>query len=372
MRIIHLADLHLGKMLHQASLIDIQKELLEQITDYIKTHKIDAIILAGDIYDRSIPPLEAVHLLNSFLSCLINECHLKVYMISGNHDSSERLDFGSGILEKQGLYIETHLHHKIPFIQQENVRFYMLPYSKPIDFKMIDETSPVSSYQEAIAYYMNKQDIDSAYTNILITHHFVGHTSRISESEVSIGIGGSEIIDPHLFESFDYVALGHLHTPQYVLNEKIRYSGSLYKYSFSEANSTKGFIIYDTESHLIENIPLCPSRDVQVYQGYYKEFMNLDFIKKKDDYLSIELLDHEIIPHAIEHLKMLYPYLLKLTYPSLINEKAIVDRSIDKMKSLQTIDLYKDFYQNVSGQPLDEEKEKIMRDVLGGINNEAA
>ena len=100
--------------------------------------------------------------------------------------------------------------------------------------------------------------------------------------------------------------------------------------------------------------------------------MNLDFIKKKDDYLSIELLDHEIIPHAIEHLKMLYPYLLKLTYPSLINEKAIVDRSIDKMKSLQTIDLYKDFYQDVSGQPLDEEKEKIMRDVLGGINNEAA
>lgn len=375
MKLIHIADLHLGKMLKLYNLLQLQKECLIQIEEAMRQDDIDGLIIAGDVYDRAIPPQEAVNLLNAFLSTIINDLHKKVYMISGNHDSSDRLNFASSILEASGLFIETHLQEQIVYHEEDDVRIYMLPFIRPIDIRRLYPECPHTNYNDAFVYYLSKQQpLDHNYRNILITHQFVGFHALTSESEQSLSVGNVEVIDPGLFEDFDYVALGHLHAPQYVHQEKIRYSGSLLKYSFDEVKQKKGYVIIDTKDMSFELVPFKNSQDVVILKD---SFENLNdptrYQEYRNDLIAIELTDTSIIPHAIEQLRLLFPHVLQLTYPALMGQEVNDIHHMDKIRHTSLVELYEDFYQQSTGTTLDEASLKIIGELLeGGEIDEAS
>ncbi|MDY5280163.1 exonuclease SbcCD subunit D [Sharpea porci] len=375
MKFIHIADMHLGKMLKLYNLLPLQEECLQQVTEALQNEDIDGLIIAGDVYDRAIPPQEAVNVLNRFLSTIINDLHKKVYMISGNHDSSDRLNFASSILESTGLYIETRLQKQIVYHQEEDVRIYMLPFVRPIDIRRLYPECPTTNYNEAFAYYLSQQEpLDHHYKNILITHQFVGFHAITSESEQSLSVGNAEVIDPSLFDDFDYVALGHLHAPQYVHQKHIRYSGSLAKYSFDEVKQKKGYVMVDTENMHIEEIEFKMSQDVVILKDRFENLNNpANYQEHQNDLIAVELTDTSIIPHAIEHLRMLYPHILQLTYPALMGNEVNDLHHMDQLRHTSLVELYEDFYQQSTGTSIDEASLKIIQDLLeGGENHEAS
>lgn len=365
MRFVHIADLHLGKWIHQYSLLDIQKELLSELLEYMDEQDIRLLIIAGDVYDRLIPSLEAVNVLDEFLSQAMLKYHIEVMMISGNHDSSDRLHFASSILDKSGLHIETYLKKNMVFYQKEQTRFYLLPFVKPSHVRNIYSECDAKTYQEALEYYLSKQSLDHNYQNVLITHQFVGHQSIISDSELPVSLGGSEVLNASLFDDFDYVALGHLHAPQYVTRETIRYSGSLMAYSFDEVKQRKSITIVDTKDWLIDEYILHPSYTLKKYKGTFEKFSQIDFIEKKDDLLSFELEDEMIVPHAMEQLRVLYPRLLQVTYSFLTRQKETIQKtySLDIQKS-NPLELFEEFYQDVKNQELSSVQKEMMQELL--------
>ena len=365
MRFVHIADLHLGKWIHQYSLLDIQKELLSELLEYMDEQDIRLLIIAGDVYDRLIPSLEAVNVLDEFLSQAMLKYHIEVMMISGNHDSSDRLHFASSILDKSGLHIETYLKKNMVFYQKEQTRFYLLPFVKPSHVRNIYSECDAKTYQEALEYYLSKQSLDHNYQNVLITHQFVGHQSITSDSELPVSLGGSEVLNASLFDDFDYVALGHLHAPQYVTRETIRYSGSLMAYSFDEVKQRKSITIVDTKDWSIDEYILHPSYTLKKYKGTFEKFSQIDFIEKKDDLLSFELEDEMIVPHAMEQLRVLYPRLLQVTYSFLTRQKETIQKtySLDIQKS-DPLELFEDFYQDVKNQELSSVQKEMMQELL--------
>ena len=365
MRFVHIADLHLGKWIHQYSLLDIQKELLSELLEYMDEQDIRLLIIAGDVYDRLIPSLEAVNVLDEFLSQAMLKYHIEVMMISGNHDSSDRLHFASSILDKSGLHIETYLKKNMVFYQKEQTRFYLLPFVKPSHVRNIYSECDAKTYQEALEYYLSKQSLDHNYQNVLITHQFVGHQSITSDSELPVSLGGSEVLNASLFDDFDYVALGHLHAPQYVTRETIRYSGSLMAYSFDEVKQRKSITIVDTKDWSIDEYILYPSYTLKKYKGTFEKFSQIDFIEKKDDLLSFELEDEMIVPHAMEQLRVLYPRLLQVTYSFLTRQKETIQKtySLDIQKS-NPLELFEEFYQDVKNQELSSVQKEMMQELL--------
>lgn len=365
MKFVHIGDLHLGKVIHQCSLLHIQRELLYELLSYMDQQDIRCLIIAGDVYDRLIPSQEAVNLLDEFLTEALLTYHIQVFMISGNHDSADRLHFASSLLVRNGLHIETYLKKEMAYVECEKTRFYLLPFVKPTQVKMLYPDQEMHTYQEALAYYLSKQSLDHHYQNILVTHQFVGHSSITSESEVPLSVGGSEIIDASLFDDFDYVALGHLHAPQKVKGETMRYSGSLMCYSFDEVNQQKSIVIVDTNTMEIKTHQLHPSQTLKKYQGTFAEFMNPHFIEKKDDYLSFELLDEQIVPHAIEQLRTLYPNLLQITYQYLMKESQQTSfKPIQSIEKMDTFALFQQFYHDVKNQDLKEASKEVVKDLL--------
>lgn len=372
MKFVHIADLHLGKVIHQQSLLDIQRELLFELLDYMRQEKISVLVIAGDIYDRFIPSQEAVNLLDEFLTRALMVEHMEVLMISGNHDSSDRMHFASSILSQNGLHIETYLNKEMTYVEYGKDRFYLLPFIKPSQVKMLYPQEEIRHYQDALSCYMAHQKIDHHYHNILITHQFVGHHSITSESEIPLSVGGSEIIDASLFQDFDYVALGHLHAPQKVSRETMRYSGSLMPYSFDEVQQNKSIVIVDTDDFHIKTHSLSPSRTLKCYKGYFQQFMNPTFIEKKDDFLSFELEDDTLIPHAIEQLRTLYPSLLQITYSYLMNQQTkTMTHHMHSIEQTDPLSLFEQFYQHVKNQELKEKSRKIVQNLLEKVGDES-
>lgn len=362
MKFVHIGDLHLGKAIHQYSLLSIQRELLFELLEFMDQQNIRILLIAGDIYDRLIPSQEAVNLLDEFLNKALLTYHMKVFMISGNHDSNDRLHFASSLLKTQGLYIETYIQEEMNYVEIDDVRFYLLPFMKPSQVKMLFQKD-VSNYQEAMSFYLSQQKIDLHYKNILMTHQFVGKTSLTSESEIPLSVGGSEIIDASLFDDFDYVALGHLHAPQKVLRETIRYSGSLMRYSFDEVNQKKSIVIVDTDDMSCSFYELHPSKNLQKYKGTFSQFMDTDYISQKQDFLSFELEDQTLIPHAIDQLRVIYPYLLQITYTYLL-EKATSFHTIQAIEKTNPQELFVDFYKRIKNVELNDKQIQIIQELL--------
>lgn len=377
MKFLHIADLHIGKCLNQKSLLEDQKIILDQIVKYMEDYNVEVLMLAGDIYDKQIPSKEAVNLFNDFLCDLILKHHYKVYIISGNHDSAERLNFASSILKNEGLYFETYAN--VPISKYEfndefgKVNLYMLPYSSPL-YTRVKFDSTCNNYSEMIKYYVENSNIDFSKRNILLTHHTFLHDNMasFSDSEVRFNIGGTEGIDAAYFKDFDYVALGHLHNPQYVNRHHIRYSGSILKYSDSEVNINKVALMVELKEKgniEITELPLTPLHDLKKIKGTIDELLvNPDVLD--EDYVYVTLTNDTIIPYAMKRIRVKYPNALSLTYERL--SKQLIDKTIDttdfKEKSIK--DQFNEFYKFINNKELSDNQISILDKILEKVEEE--
>lgn len=372
MRFLHISDIHLGKLLFQQNLLEIQIDLLNQIIDYLVDNDIDVLIMAGDIYDRSVPSNEAIEALNDFLSSLILKHHKKVLMIAGNHDSATRLSFASGLLKQEGLYIEAFVQDEMKPVVIDGVNFYLLPFFKPSYIRYLYNDESIVTYQDAFAAYMKRQKINLDETNILITHQFIAGNKEVikSESEAILSVGGSEIIDVSLVKQFDYVALGHIHAPQQISCDTIRYSGSLMRYSFDEVKQKKSIVDVSIANKKVtcQLVELKPKQDLIKITGYFDEVMNYD--NNHNDFIAVELLDTKIVPNAIDYLRKKYENVLQITYPNLISKQITNNTKADVgFEKLSSLELFEQFYEKIKGSKLDKEAKALVAEILKEEHN---
>lgn len=373
MKLLHLADLHIGKIIYEQSLLDDQKYMLKEIVKIVDTEKVDAVLLSGDIYDRSVPPADAVDVLNNFLNMLIKILKVKVFMISGNHDSKERLNFGSQIFENDGLYIQTSYDGKIRCIElSDNINIYMLPFIKPIEVKQYFENEKLDTYDEAMKLIMKKEDLDDEKVNVLMAHQFVTAGNKDPETceSETINVGGVENVDSSNFEKFDYVALGHIHGPQRIGKDTIRYAGTMLKYSFSEVNHNKSAVLVNIKSkEKIEYrlISLKPMRDMRVIKGPIEELLNEDNYKDTNtqDYIKAIITNKEAIYDAIGQIRRVYPNTLSLEISNIKSSIQNVElENIENLKQKDEFELFDDFYEFQNNVRLDEEQKEIIKDII--------
>jgi DNA repair protein SbcD/Mre11 len=373
MKFIHTADWHLGKIVHQKSMIEDQAHVLKQLTEFLKENKIEVLVIAGDVYDRSIPSTEAVNLLNDFLDEVINELNVKVLMISGNHDSAERLNFASPLLEKNGLYIESLTGETIKKIILQDefgpVNFYLNPFFKPSEIRFLFKQPDLKEFNEAMSYYLSVNPINPKERNVLVTHQFISGMAKDieSDSELPLVIGGTAEIKAENVGAFDYVALGHLHAPQAISDKKIRYSGSLLKYSETESYQRKGFNVVELgeKGNLeIKEVPLVPKRDFRVVKGLFEDLLNTPK-GNIDDYIVFRLEDDSVAIDGMDRLRRVYPNVMKIQYTK--DAKTSFDtttkaRSTDLLKN--ELAMFTDFFRDMTKEELTPEQIDIMTDVI--------
>ena len=370
MRFLHLSDLHLGKRVNEFSMLEDQAYILKEILNIIDEQKVEAVLIAGDVYDKVIPSAEAVRLLDDFLTRIAAR-ELPVFLISGNHDSAERVAFGSRLMSSRQIYLSPVFESDVEPItisdRYGEIHIYMLPFVKPSLVKRVYPEEEIITYQDAVNAAVQHMQIDTDKRNILLAHQFVTGAARCDSEELSVG--GLDDVDASIFDGFDYVALGHLHGPQKIGKETVRYSGTPLKYSFSEANQKKSVVIVDVEEKgkiNIQQIPFLPKHDMQEIRGTYMEVTALDFYKdmKTDDYLHITLTDEEDIPDAIGKLRTIYPNIMKLSYDNLRTRAAVTVRGTAEVEEKSPMELLKEFYELQNNQPMTDEQEEIARGMM--------
>ena len=377
MKILHLADLHIGKIIYEQSLLEDQEYMLKQIEKIIEKEKIEAVLISGDIYDRSIPPADAVEVLDKFLNNLIKILKVKVFIISGNHDSKERLNFGSKIFENDGLYIQTTYNGKIRKVDlDEKINIYMLPFIKPIELRQYFENEKIETYNDAIKNIIENEKLDKTKINILMAHQFVtsGTTNPETCESETINVGGLDNVDASNFSEFDYVALGHIHGPQKIGEEKIRYSGTMLKYSFSEVNHHKSVVIIEIKNGKVDFKlePLIPLRDMRKIQGPIEELVKKENYEgtNQQDYIKAIITNEEAIYDAIGQIRKIYPNTLSL---DILNSKSYNSdmniENFEKIKEKSEFELFNDFYEFQNSVRLDEEQSEIIKKVIEKTKN---
>ena len=377
MKILHLADLHIGKIIYEQSLLEDQEYMLKQVEKIIEKEKIEAVLISGDIYDRSIPPADAVEVLDKFLNNLIKILKVKVFIISGNHDSKERLNFGSKIFENDGLYIQTTYNGRIRKVElDEKINIYMLPFIKPIEVKQYFENEKIETYNDAIKHIIENEKLDKTKINILMAHQFVtsGTTNPETCESETINVGGLDNVDASNFSEFDYVALGHIHGPQKIGKEKIRYSGTMLKYSFSEVNHHKSVVIIEIKNGKVDFKleSLTPLRDMRKIQGPIEELVKKENYEgtNQQDYIKAVITNEEAIYDAIGQIRKIYPNTLSL---DILNSKSynndIDIENFGKIKEKSEFELFNDFYEFQNSVRLDEEQSEIIKKVIEKTKN---
>lgn len=366
MKLIHLSDLHLGKQVNGFSMIDDQKYILKEILRVIDEEAPDAVLIAGDIYDKPLPAVEAVKLLDSFLSALMNR-RLPVFLISGNHDSAERLAFGSDIMKNEGLYIAPTYDGTVkPVTLQDewgDVRIYMLPFIKPVHMRAVlrsmdreqKEIDAVVSYTDAVRAAIREMHIDPGKRNVLITHQFITGAETSDSEERSVG--GADNVDASVFRDFDYVALGHIHRPQYVERETIRYCGTPLKYSFSEAGHEKSVTVAelgDKGEFSWRAVPLAPLRDMREIRGTYDELTLKQNYEntETDDYVHITLTNEEEILEAVARMRTIYPNLMRLDYDNQRTRASDELQAAEETEQKTPLELFGDLFEMQNGKPM--------------------
>lgn len=385
MKILHLSDLHIGKVVLEQSMLEDQKYILNQIIEKIKEEKVELIIISGDVYDRSVPPSEAVTVLNNFLKILIKDLNLKVCIIAGNHDSKERLNFGSEIFADDGLYISSIYTGTIDKIELQDefgkLNIYMLPYIKPIEVKQyLDEEVDVSTYHNTVKYIIEKEDINEKERNIILSHQFVtaGNVEPEKSDSETLYLGGTENVDVSCYDKFDYVALGHIHGPQRIGRDTARYAGTILKYSFSEVNQKKSLTIIDFKEKgyiKINLMPLNPLKDMRVIKGPIQELLKEEnYINtNREDYIRAIITNEEPIYDAIGQIKKVYPNTLRL---DIENSKMVTNNEtklsdIDNIKKKDELELFNEFYKMQHNQELDAKKVEMIERVIKEVKKEA-
>ncbi len=380
MRILHLADLHLGKILQEQPLIEDQKYMLEEIIKKVQEENIEIILISGDIYDRSIPQTDAVDMLDYFLNKLIKDLKKQVFMISGNHDSKERLGFGNKIFENDGLYISSKYEGQIKKVELQDeygkLNIYLLPFIKPVEVKKYFEDE-ILSYDETIKKIIEKENIDETQRNIILTHQFVtciGEEVERTDSE-TISLGGIDNVDISNYDKFDYVAIGHVHRPQRIGRDTARYAGTMLKYSFSEVNHKKTIPIIDFKEKgniNIKLVELTPLRDMREIKGPIEELTKKENYKNTntEDYIKAIITNEEPVYDAIGQIRKVYPNVLKL---EIQNSKSSVSQNDEKEKELQNIknksevELFNEFYKFQNYTELNDEQTQVIENIVKEI-----
>ncbi|MDE6104279.1 MAG: exonuclease SbcCD subunit D [Clostridia bacterium] len=374
MKIVHLSDLHLGKRVNEFPMLEEQEYILTKILNIIDGEKPEAVIIAGDVYDKSVPSAEAVALFDDFLYKL-SKRGLQVFVISGNHDSSERIAFGGRLMDASGVRMSPVYSGEVkPVILHDEygeVRFYMLPFIKPAHVRKCFPDEEISTYTDAVRVAVDKMNVDTTKRNVLITHQFVTGAER-SESE-EISVGGTDNVDACVFDGFDYVALGHIHRPQNV-GTKARYCGTPLKYSFSEANHEKSVTVVELNkkgSLEVRTVALKPRRDMVEIKGSYAQLTLRSYYENttlQDDYVHITLTDEEDIPDGIGKLRTIYKNLMKLDYD---NTRTRTDAQTGVAAVEKTpFELFSDFYEIQNNQPFSNEQAEFVEALIEKITED--
>ncbi len=359
MKIAHIADLHFGKNVNGFSLIEDQKYIVNKIIEILKDKKVDTLIVAGDVYDKSVPSSEAMNLFDEFINALIS-LNIRAFIISGNHDSSDRLSFASDVLKRHNIHIVTRYCGSIEQVEVDGVVFYLLPFIKPLDVKKYFEED-VISYDDALRKAIEKESVDTKKCNIMISHQFITSSSESLKSDSEVyQVGTLDNIDYSVFKDFDYTALGHLHRPQKVGGENIRYSGSILKYSFSECNDVKSVVLFDTDDFEMEFEPLIPRRDMKVITGTFEEVLKSDY---SEDYYKVVLTDKYKGIDVFAKLRRIFPNLMKLEYKS--ESADFVETEVRKEKS--PMEIIKAFYRMQKGHDIEDASLEIVEKEIGDI-----
>lgn len=371
MKLFHLSDLHLGKRVNEISMIDDQRYILAEILRMAEEEKPDAVLIAGDVYDKPLPPVEAVTLFDDFLFALSTR-GMQVFVISGNHDAPERIAFGWRLMAAGGVHLAPlYSGHVEPVTLTDEygaVQIYMLPFVKPAAVRRFFPEREIVSYTDAVAAAIAEMDIQPQVRNILLTHQFVAGACRCESEELSVG--GTDAVSAEVLLPFDYVALGHLHTPQSCTAAHIRYSGTPLKYSFSEAEDEKSVTVVtlcEKGNVEVRTLPLIPARDLRCLRGSYESLMDrCTYIGTTlpEDYLKITLTDEEDIPDAAARLRTVYPNLMKLEYDNSRTRAAGDLPELQATEERSPLALFSELYEIQNGREMSEEQRTYMEKLI--------
>lgn len=373
MKFLHIADLHIGKVVAGFQMLEDQKIVLNQMIEFIKQEKPDGILIAGDIYDRSVPSAEAMAVFDDFLT-KIYVCGCSVFMVSGNHDSPERLGFAGELLKQNKLYIAGEVKEEIEKVSlvcgKTKVNVYLLPFARVPVLNAVFQIDG-KNYNDGIKAAIEKMNLNPEEINLLVTHYFVSSGVKkpeVSESEVALSVGSIEEIDSKLLEVFDYVALGHIHGPQWVGKETIRYAGSLLKYSFSEVLHHKSVTMIDVIEKgkiSISTKELTAPHNMRKIKGKLEELIKEEIVKSGNpmDYLHVTLTNKEELINPIAVLKSVYPNIMQLVF-----EKNIVEQQgeieVNSIQNQSTLEIYKTFFEEVTSYEIDRDRYQVMEKIL--------
>ena len=374
MKLIHLSDLHLGKRVNEFSMLEDQKDILNKIIAVIEKEQPDAVLIAGDVYDKSVPSAEAVELFDEFLVQLANT-KTQVFIISGNHDSAERLAFANRLIDASGIHLAPVYRGEVtPFSFKDEygtVDLYMLPFVKPANVRRFFPEEEIRSYEDALRAAICAMQVNEKNRSILITHQFVTG-ALVSDSE-DLSVGGTDQVSAEVFKAFDYVALGHLHRPQNV-KENIRYCGTPLKYSFSEVNDVKSVTIAELKekgSLSVWEIPLAPLHEMKEIKGNYTDLTFKGYYdahpELKDSYLHITLTDEEDVPDAAAKLRVIYPLLMKLDYDNTRTRNQQRVTALSEVEKKTPMELFDAFFEMQNGQTMSAEQKQYVETLIEKI-----
>ena len=374
MKFLHLADLHLGKRVNGFSMLEDQAHILRQILAILDDEQPDGVLIAGDVYDKSVPSVEAVGLLDGFLTEL-RARGVPVLLISGNHDSSERLAFGGRVMDSCGIHISPVYDGALAPVTLHDtfgpVHVWLLPFVKPAHVRRWFPDADIESYTDAVAEAVAHMDIDTAARNVLVTHQFVTGGARSGSEELSVG--GTDNVDSGVFAPFDYVALGHLHGAQHIGSETIRYAGSPLKYSFSEARQHKSVTVVtlgEKGDVQVRTVALTPLRELREIRGSYDELTARSFYEHttyRSDYLHLILTDEQDVFDAMSRLRTIYPYLMTLDYDN-ARTRAAGGMSVPAETERRTpLELFEALYQRQNHQPMSEVQREYIAQLMEQI-----
>lgn len=372
MKLIHLSDLHLGKRVNEFSMIEDQEYILNQILDIIDREHPAGVLIAGDVYDKAVPPIEAVQLLDSFLECLSSR-GVETFLISGNHDSPERLSFASGLINQAGIHISTSLSSGNLFRLEDEygpVWIHLLPFIKPAHVRSAYPGCEIATYTDAVREAVARMDLNPNERQVVVAHQFVTGAHR-SESE-ELSLGGSDNVDVSVFHAFDYVALGHLHRPQHLERDTVRYSGTPLKYSFSECHDRKSVTVVELKEKgnvSIRLVPLVPLRDMREMKGSYDQITSRASYEgtNTDDYVHITLTDEDDVLDAAEKLRVIYPNLMKLDYDNRRTRNSEALSFSDEVETKTPLDLFTDLYYQQNGTEPDDDQLQFLSSLIESV-----
>ncbi len=374
MKLIHLSDLHLGKRVNEFSMLEDQKDILNKMIAVIEEEQPDAVLIAGDVYDKSVPSAEAVELFDEFLVQLAN-AKTQVFIISGNHDSAERLAFANRLIDASGIHLAPVYRGEVaPFSFKDEygtVDLYMLSFVKPANVRRFFQEEEIRSYEDALKAAIRAMQVNEKNRSILITHQFVTG-ALVSDSE-DLSVGGTDQVSAEVFEAFDYVALGHLHRPQNV-KENIRYCGTPLKYSFSEVNDVKSVTIAELKekgSLSVREIPITPLHEMKEIKGNYTDLTFKGYYdahpELKDSYLHITLTDEEDVPDAAAKLRVIYPLLMKLDYDNTRTRNQQRVTALSEVEKKTPMELFDAFFETQNGQTMSAEQKQYVETLIEKI-----